>query len=145
VGFLGSTGIANDTDFGLNLTEAGEIPLEIGAIEIVVEHEDRDVDVVEVAVLDSTVFPSTGDEPEGVRLSCERNSVKEPDILGTTGNFNRERVTLAFSFGVGVSLDLGPVVGMLASRGPVSVLECVKSRRREVRGEVELAVADALG
>jgi hypothetical protein len=144
VGFLGSTGIANDTDFGLNLTEAVEIPLEVRAIEIVVEHEDRDVDVVEVAVLDSTVFPSTGDEPEGVRLSCERNSVKEPDILGTTGNFNRERVTLAFSFGVGVSLDLGPGVGVTVSRALVPILRCVESPQREVRGEIELVVADAL-
>ncbi|WP_313690550.1 hypothetical protein [Halobellus marinus] len=97
-----------------------------------------------MAILNPTVLASAGNESEGVCLSRKRGSMKEPDVLGTTSDFDRERVLFAFSFGVAVGLDLGPVVGMLASRCLVSVLECVKSRRREVRGEVELAVADAL-
>jgi hypothetical protein len=98
-----------------------------------------------MAILNPTVLASAGNESEGVCLSRKRGSVKEPDVLGTTSDFDRKRVLFAFSFGVAVGLNLGSVVGMLASRGSVSVLKCVESRRREVRGEVELAMADALG
>jgi hypothetical protein len=143
VGILGSPCITNDANLGLDLTEAGEIPVEIGLVEIVVEHEDRDIDVAKVAILDPTVFASTSDEPEGKCLSRKWSSMKEPDVLGSTSDFDGERVLLACSFGG--SLDPGPVVGMLAFRILMSVLECVESRRRGVRCEVELVVADALG
>jgi len=91
--------VADDADLWLVLEEAINEPLQIGIPEVVVEHSDREAEVLILGLLIPTVLPKAGKEAEGQRVGGEWNSMEERHVICLSGFGN-----LASSTGVSTQI-----------------------------------------
>jgi hypothetical protein len=69
--------VSDDPDPWFVLEKAVDEPLQIGIPEIVVEHSNRNIEVLILVRLISTIFPKSGEKSEGESIAGEGSSVEE--------------------------------------------------------------------
>jgi hypothetical protein len=80
--------VPDDPDRWFVLEKAIDEPLQIGIVEVVVEHPDGEAEVLILRLLVPTVLPKAGEEAEVESLQRERKSVKKAYKLNLTSSAN---------------------------------------------------------
>jgi hypothetical protein len=80
--------VPDDPDRWFVLEKAIDEPLQIGIVEVVVEHPDGEAEVLILRFLIPTVLPKAGEEAEVESLQRERKSVKKAYKLNLTSSAN---------------------------------------------------------
>jgi hypothetical protein len=73
--------VPDDPDLWFVLEEAVDEPLQIGISEVVVEHPDREVEVLVLRFLIATVLPKARKIAESQGIGGKRNSMKERNMV----------------------------------------------------------------